>query len=161
MTIVSADSVFPDNAVALIKTRIPLAVDADLFVVRRPLNKTDPAQSVGVFPLTSVPDDTSIEIQSLEPTLNRYHIIIQSMVRDMDEMRGTNIHSILGTMLRKMFYRDNPLHVGLTALSVTMFNSTERMQRRGITQQRYLSNEVQGQFIFTSWIEAWIETETI
>jgi hypothetical protein len=85
---------------------------------------------------------------------------MQSMVKDMDLTRGVNVHSILSAKLRKMWYRDAPLHAGLTVLSVTMFNSTERFQNRGVTQQRYLSTEVEGQFIFTSWLEAWIETET-
>lgn len=160
MTIVAADSVFPANAIALIVARIPAAVDADLEILRRPLKPTDPPQSVGVFPMTFVPNDPSIEIQSLQPTLNRYNIVIQSLVKEYNEAAGITIDSILSARLRSMFYRDGPLHVGLTALSVSVNNSVERMQRRGITTQRFLSNEVRGVFAFTSWIEAWLETET-
>lgn len=160
MTIEAADSVFPDNAIALIKARIPVIIDADLTVLRRPLAPTDPAQCVGVYPSTFQPTDSSIEIQSLQPTLNRYGIIIQGLVKNFNEEDGIRIHSILSANLRSMWYRDSPLHLGLTALQVTMNNSLERMQRRGITVQRFLSNEVQGQFMYTSWIEAWLETET-
>lgn len=160
MTIIAADLVFPENAIALIKARIPVAVDADLTVVRRPLRPTDPTQAVGVFASTFQPNETTIEIQSLQPTLNRYSLIIQSLVKEYDEESGISVHSILSARLRSMFYRDVPLHVGLTALSVTVNNSVERMQRRGITTQRYLSNEVQGVFMYTSWIETWLETET-
>lgn len=160
MTITPADSVFPDNAVALIVARIPAAVDANLTVVRRPLRPTDPTQSVGVFPLTYTDDITSVEIQSVQPTLSRYGVIIQSLVKDFDEQDGINVHSILSYRLRSMFYRDTPLHVGLTALSVTMNNGKERMQRRGITTQRFLSNEVNKVFTYTAWLEVWLETET-
>ena len=159
--ITASDTVFPDNAVALIVARIPAAVDSDLTVVRRPLRPTDPTQTVGVFPLTYSPQEGSIEIKSLQPTLNRYNLVIQSFVKEYDEAAGITIHSILSSRLRSMFYRDQPLHVGLTALSVTMNNSTERMQRRGITTQRYLSNEIQGTFQYASWLEVWLETETI
>jgi hypothetical protein len=161
VTIVAADSVFPDNAIALIAARIPGAVDADLTVLRRPLRPTDPTQAVGVFPLTFVPNEPSIEFTSLQPTLNRYQIVIQTLVKEFDEEAGINIHSILSARLRSMFYRDAPLHVGLTALSVTMNNGLERMQRRGITTQRFLSTEIQRVFQYTSWIEFWLETETV
>lgn len=160
MTIVAGDVVFPDNAIALIVARIPAAVDPDLTIVRRPLRPTDPTQSVGVFPLTLVPNDPSIEFKSVQPTLNRYAVIVQSMVKEYDEAAGISINSILSARLRSMFYRDVPLHVGLTALSVSMNNSVERMQRRGITNQRFLSNEIQGVFSYASWIETWLETET-
>lgn len=160
MTIAAGDTVFPENAAALIAARIPVLIDTDLKVFRRPLRGTDPAQAVGVFPLTWGVDEQSIEFQSLEPTIQRYMIVVQGLVQDTDEIAGISVHSILSKRLRSMLYRDTPLHAGLTALSVAMNNGTERMQRRGITMQRFLSNEVKGNFAYTSWIEMWLETET-
>lgn len=163
MVIASTDPlVFPDNAIALITARITTAVDADLGVFKRPLRPTDATQSVGVFPLNFAPFDDSIEIQSLQPTINRYAIVIQSFAKDFVEEDGIVVHSILSARLRSMFYRDPALHAGLTALQVTMNNSLERMQRRGITVQRFLSNEGQGGlFQYTAWLETWLETETV
>jgi hypothetical protein len=160
VTIVAGDTVFPDNACALIAARIPSVVDADIQVFRRQLRPTDPVQCVGVFPITYVTNDQSTEIRSVQPTLNRYGVVVQSLVKEYNEEDGISIHSILSYRLRSMFYRDAPLHAGLTTLSVTMNNGMERMQRRGITTQRYMSNEVQKVFTFTSWLEVWLETET-
>lgn len=160
MMLSSGDTLFPNNVIALIVARIPTYIDSDIQVFRRPLRASDAQQCVGVFPLTWVPDDQSIEIQSVEPTLQRYPIVIQGLIKDTDEDTGISVHSILAKRLRTMFYRDPALNAGLTGLSCVLDNSIERMQRRGTTQQRYLSNEVQGTFMFTSWLEAWIETET-
>lgn len=160
MTILPGTTEFPNNAIELIIARIPTYVDADLKVYKRMLRPTDGTQCVGVFPSTKLPNQQSVEIQSVEPTLKTYNIILQAMVTDTDEAACISVHSILSQRLWRMLYRDNALHAGLTALSVTADNSIERTQRRGITLQRYLSNEVQGSFIQTCWIEFWLETET-
>lgn len=161
MTLTASDAVFPENIVAVIAARIKPAIDADLEVVRRPLVPTDPPQSVGVFAWTWTPDPTSMEIRSVQPTLNRHNIVIQGMIKAFSKADAINIHSVLSTRLRNMFYNDVPLHVGLTALSVTLDNVTERVQRRGITIQRFISREVEGQFLYTSWMDAWVETESL
>lgn len=158
------NTVFPNNFIAIIAARIPAAIDSELQVVKRPIRNTDGGlngQAVAVFPLNRTDDRESIEIWSTQPTLNRYPFVIQSLVKHTNEEDGISIHSILSASLWNMFYRDNPLHTGLTALSVVTDNAIERVQRRGITLQRYLSNEIQGNFMFTSWIEAWIETEIV
>lgn len=160
MTLTATDAVFPENIIAVITARIKPAIDADLTVLRRPIVPTDPAQTVGVFAWTWAPDQTSVEIRSVQPTLNRHNIVIQSMIKSFDKQEAINIHSVLSSRLRNMFYNDAPLHVGLTLLSVTLDNVTERVQRRGITIQRFISREVEGQFLYTSWMDAWVETES-
>jgi hypothetical protein len=60
-----------------------------------------------------------------------------------------------------MLYGDQPLRVGLAALSVASGSSIERAQRWGIRQQRFSSNEIQGAFLYLSTLEFWLETETI
>jgi hypothetical protein len=160
MTIVAGDTEFPMNVIALIAARIPAAIDSDLTVLKRMLRPSDPTQSVGIFPLTKLPDRSSAEIRSVEPTLKTYNVVLQTLVQDTDEAACISVHSILSQRIWRMLYRDSPLHAGLTVLAVTANNSVERFQRRGITLQRYLSNEIQGTFIQTSWVEFWFETET-
>lgn len=162
--IVPGDVEFPNNVISLIALRVPQVVDPDLRIFKRPLRTSDPSQSVGIFPSLKSPNEGSIETAGTNlnsPTLNRYNVIIQTVVKDTDEERAISIHSILSNKLFRMVYRDNPLHVGLTALAVVADNSRERMQRRGVQVQRYLSNEIQGSYIQTSWIEFWFDTETV
>lgn len=159
---------FPNNVIELLCARIPGYVDPlgtpgvdQVTVHKRPLRQSDGTQVVGVFPAIKRPDETSIELKSREPTLKRYSIIMQSIVIDSDEESCISVHSIISNRLYRLFYRDSPLNAGLTALAVEADNSRERLQRRGIELQRYLSNEIDGSFIQTSWIECWIETETV
>lgn len=157
---------FPNNVIELLAIRAKQYVDPDLFIAKRPLRTSDHGQSVGIFPSLKVPDQSSWEVggagsqASGEPTLKRYTVILQSYVKDSNEERAISIHSILAARLWRMVFWDNPLHVGLTALQVVANNTTERFQRRGVSLARYLSNEIQGSFIQTSWIEFWFDTET-
>lgn len=162
--ILPGDTEFPNNAISLIALRIKQVVDPDLAVVKRPLRTNDPSQTVGVFPSLKAPNETTIETSGpvpTGPTISRYNVIVQTVVKDTVEENAISVHSILSNRLFRMLYRDNPLHLGLTALAVVADNSQERMQRRGVQLQRYLSNEIQGSFIQTSWIEFWFETETV
>lgn len=164
MTITATNSEFPNNVVQLLATRALQVVDPDLLVVLRPLRDSDQGQVLGIFPTLKVPDMTTIETdgsQISEPTINKYSCIMQSVVTDTDPEKCVAVHSIFANRLWQMYYRDIPLHVGLTALAVVTDNSREKFQRRGVALQRYISNEVQGSFICTSWIEFWFDTETV
>lgn len=169
---ISAQSlVFPDNAVDLIRARA-LLLDTDpdvnnrIPVYRRPLRSSDPVQAIGVFGVQWMPDEDSYEMKGSpqgrhEPTLQSYLIAVQGFVKDMDEERGLANHSYLSKMIRAMLYRDEPLRVGLAALSVSMLNSTERARRWGIRTQRLNSNELDGSWLYLSTTEFWLETETV
>lgn len=161
MTILPSNTEFPNNVIELITLRVPAAIDADLQVWKRPLRPTDGPQAVAIFPSTKVPVLQSKEIRGVESTLKTYNFIVQSMVQDTDEANCISVHSILANRLWSLWLSDSPLHAGLTVLSVTANNRIERFQRRDITLQRYLSNEVQGTFVQTAWIECWFETETV
>jgi hypothetical protein len=157
--------VFPSNAIDLTKTRAAL-IDPDLFVTGRPLRESDPVQSVGVFGTRWLPDEESYEMKGApagrhEPTLQSYLITVQGFVKDMDEERGLIVHSILSKKLRAMLYRDDPLRVGLLALSVNMSGSTERATRFGVRTQQFVSNELNGSWLYLSTLEYWLETETV
>lgn len=161
--------VFPNNIIDIVQTRIKL-LDESLTnsTYRRPLRESDPNTAAGVFAATWEPDTESYEIRGLgstpapsEPTISTYVIGVQAFVKDFDEERGLARHSVLSKMIRSMLYRDAPLRVGLSALSVTMNDSVERAQRWGIRAQRYLSNELDGNFLYLSTLEFWLDTETV
>lgn len=166
--IAPGDTEFPNNVITLVAERARTYLDPAESdptkrpkIFKRPLRPSDGTQVVGIFPSMKRPVITSIEMQSLQPTLGRYSFIMQTMVTDSKEEDCIAVHSILSNRLWRMFYRDSPLNIGLTALAVSTDNSTERFQRRGVELQRYLSNEIDGSFIETSWIECWFETETV
>lgn len=159
--------VFPNNIVEIVKTRTQF-LDSDLTILKRPVRASDPTQTVGLTAASWLPDLTSYEfpylgggnVQAGEPTLQRYTINVTSFVKDMDEENGQAVHSVLAALLRSMLYRDNTLRVGLAALSVTMNGHIERAKRWGVSNQRFLNNTVDQQFMFVSTLEFWLETET-
>ena len=162
--IVADPNSFPNPVIDLIAQH-GQALDADLFVVRRPLRNTDPPQSFGVAAANWFPDNESIEMKGVvtgsEPTISQYLVTVQAFVKHMDEVEGLAIHSTLSRMVRSMLYRDNDLIVGLRQLSVTTSTYTERMQRWGIRSQRYFSNELNATWLYLSTLEFWFETEMV
>jgi hypothetical protein len=58
-----------------------------------------------------------------------------------------------------MLYFDAPLAVGLRQLSVEMDGVTETIQKRMILGAKYISNEINGTFLFLSTLQYSIETE--
>ena len=165
--------VFPNNVADILYTRYLVKIDPDtvdpnqrVAVLRRALRPTDPIQSLGISPVDWMPNEDSKEIVGQaspgpsEPTLQTYFYNIQTLVKDTDETRGLAIHSILGTRARAILYRDVPLRVGLASLQVTLDGATEQLKRYGVRAQRFVSNELQGNFLYVSTIEFWVETET-
>lgn len=156
--------VFPNNVVSLMKARAKL-LDKDIEVFGRPLRSSDPNQCIGILAAQWLPDEESYEMLGgpqgrHEPTLQSYLITVQALVRDTDEERGLATHAVLSKMIRSMLYRDEPLRVALLSLNVQMNGSTERLQRFGVRQQRFFSNEISGSWLYLSNLEFWIETET-
>jgi hypothetical protein len=159
---------FPSNIVDLLHTRFTL-VDDDFFVIRRPLRAEDDTQSIGVFPSLWTPDPESYEMQGMpdgttpgssEPTVGRYVVAIQSLVKDMDEERGLAKHSILSTIVRGILYRDASLKVALSTLNVEVAGVRERTLRWGVTAQRFINNEIgNNEWLFLSTVEFWLDTE--
>jgi hypothetical protein len=163
---ITADpTAFPSNIVSAIKTRAQ-TLDADLYVVRRPLRDSDPPQSIGVAASLWNPEDDSLEMKGVpigrqEPTLQRYRITIQSFVKNMDEEAGISEHATLSKMVRGMLYRDETLRIQLASLVWTDGVTTERSKRWGVINQRFVSNEIRGVWLFLSVLEFWLETETV
>lgn len=161
--ITADNTTFPNNIVEMIATRAEL-IDDDLFVAKRPLKPTDPNQSIGINATLWTPDDDSLEMRGMaqmEPSLSRYLITIQAYVKDMDEINGLNVHSVLSRRLRAMLYNDAPLRAALWGLSSTLLGVTEKTQRWGVSRQRFYSNEISSSWLYLSILEFWLETETI
>jgi hypothetical protein len=167
--------VFPNNVIELVATRFGTVgvldpeVDPNhrVHIYKRPLRPSDAFQSVGLTPVTWMPDEASYEIKGgpmpgpSEPTLQRYQINVQAFVRDADESHGLAVHSVLSGRVRSILYRDMPLRVGLSALVAVYSGVTERYKRHGIRLQRYIADEVEGNWVYLSTVEFWIETETL
>ena len=160
--ITADEPIFPNNVVALLKVALA-GIDPDVSVFGRPLRPSDPAQSIGVFGQLWDPDEESIEMAGAfpgEPTLQRYQLSIQSLVKHGDEEVGQAIHSILSNRVRGVLYRNQALRVALGNLSAVDSGVIESMRRWGVSVQRYLSNEIDQEWVYLSTLEFWIETET-
>lgn len=160
--ITASTPVFPNNVVEKIAERMDL-IDADLHVVKRPIRNTDPQQSVGVYGQLWAPNDQSLEMRGYspaEPTLQQYSLSVQAFVRDGDEENGLAVHSVLSSLVRSVLYRDDTLRIALQGLSVTHVTGVrESLKRWGIRTQRYFNNDIEGQWLYLSTLDFWMETE--
>lgn len=158
----NAEAVFPNNVVQCLTVVFP-AIDPDVTVWNRPLRGTDPSYAIGVYATLWTPDQESYEINpriAAEPTLQEYQIGIQTLIKDGDPIRALKVSSILNKRVRGVLYRNQPLRVALGQLKVIDGTYTESFRRSGIRTQRYMSNDLEGAFVFISVIDFWIETET-
>lgn len=161
--IVADSTVFPNNIIQMIVTRIPVSVDAELTIIKRALRPTDPNQSVGVYPNVWGPEPESFEISpSMKniPTMQDYRVFVQSFVKHSDEEEAINTHGVLAQRIRAMLYGDGLLQLAFADLVYTSNGKTERAMRWGPQAQRFMSNEVQGSFLQSSITEFWLQTVT-
>lgn len=153
---------FPWNAVILISDRLSL-VDPDVQCFRRRLYNTDPVQTFGVSPASWIPVEESLEMRGAdlaqEPTIQRYGLVVQAMCKDTDEERGIAVHSKMSKIARSVVLGDIPLRDSLRALYADLYGVRERTLRWSIRSQRFLSEELKGQFTYLSTIEVQLETE--
>lgn len=161
MTIEADFTVFPNNIVNLIYTRVPEVIDPDLYVVRRALRRGDPPQSVGITAAQWLPQDFEMVGQTPEPTIQRYTFAIQGYIFTPDEENGIAQHAVLSRAIRNMLYRDGGFRSGLTAMVSTDAgtNVTESVQRWGIRQVQFISTEINQAFLYLSTTEFWVETQ--
>lgn len=156
-------SFFPNNYVVLLASAF-VNIDSDLRVFRRPLRANDGVQCVGVFAAQWDPDPESYEMQGAgqgrnEPTVQRYICTVQGFVQDMDEERGLAVHALLSRKIRSIVYGNEALRLGLQSLYADDYGSRERSARWYVERQRFLSSEVQGNFLYFSSLEINFETE--
>lgn len=149
---------FPTAIVDALSDELALTLGAGK-VLRRPLRPTDPDASIGVIAADWVPN--AMVIGQHDPAIGTYLIQIQAFVKHTNEEEGRDEHADFAQRIRLMLYRNTTLRVRLSGLSHSVDGLIERVQRWGIRQQRFASNEVDGEFLYLSTTEFWIETETV
>lgn len=157
----TAEATFPGNVVEILADVLP-SVEVDSTCYKRPLRPTDPNYSIGVYPTIWQPNEETYEMGHSAPheaTLNSYQIGIQTLIKDGDTERGLAVGSIFARRVRTVLYRNEPLRIALGSLYVEDGTSRESMKRWGVRSQRYMSNDIEGKFVFISVLDYWIETE--
>lgn len=119
-------------------------------VMLRPLRPIDPNYCAGVFSFDWTPGIGSYAIGQEDPQHAVYHLRIQVMVKHTNEEEGLQEHSVLSKSLRAMVYRDEQLRAELTALEETIFGVAERLKHYTVQAQRFMTNELQGTYIYLS-----------
>jgi len=154
---------FPNNAVEVMVPYFD-QINSDIDVVRRPLRPSDADHMIGIFPALWMPwGDEAYEMghpNPGEPTLQQYQIGIQGLIKHGDSVVGLALHSILANLIRTVLYKNAFLRQAIGGLSVSVGGVTERVRKWEPRVQRYIGNEVEGNFIFVSTAEVMIMTET-
>lgn len=150
---------FPDNAVDALVAALEAGVNFEGGVVRRPLRPNDPNFMAGVVASMWSPEEWAIG--QYDPAITRYSLQIQTLVRSADEEEGIALHSRLAKRVRVMLYRNEELRLQLGRLSTTEAGVTERTLRWGVSGQRFLSNEVNGSYLYLAVTDVWYDTEIV
>jgi hypothetical protein len=83
------------------------------------------------------------------------------MNKDADKDIALARHATVARLVRRTLYRSSALRLLLESLVVTDGIVKERFQKLTVGTQRFLSNEIGGQFVFLSVLDLSIETETV
>lgn len=156
--------VFPNNVISKAATALQSIDPNDLTILKRPLRASDPNMSIGVWGALWQPDLESYEMGHFVPgetTISSYQIGVQSFVKDGDEELGLKLHAILAYHVRRVLYRDSAFRVGLAGMQVTLDFVTERYLKWEFRSQRYMNNEVDGTFVFSTTAECLLTTELV
>jgi hypothetical protein len=85
---------------------------------------------------------------------------LQAFVKDAEEERGLAVHSVLAARTRLVLYTNPQLQVIFSNLTATLEGGwVESLRRWGVATARYFSGEINGQLLYLSTLEFWIETE--
>lgn len=149
---------FPENVVAELKVSLEALATFDV-ILKRPLKPVDPNNSCGVYAVDWVPQEYAMG--QFDPAISRYLFGIQTFVKHGNEQEGIELHAQHAKKVRVMLYRDTDLRVRLGQLSTIEAGVTERAQKWGVQHQRYISNEINNNFLFLAVTEFWLETEMV
>ena len=154
---------FPNNIVNLVALRALQLIDPpDTAVVKRPVGITDQDQTISVVAVDWSPVQNSREMGTKtnpkEELIQRYTLVVQTLINDADEDRASNRHSVFSKMVRDMFYRDQVLQVALPQLSVAVGGIEEVVSDWGVRDQRQMVNHSEGSFLYLSTLDFWVET---
>jgi hypothetical protein len=82
------------------------------------------------------------------------------MVKSLEEQEGRVAFTLHAKMVRAILYRDPDLRVRLGGLQEELLSTAERVKRYGVMRQDFLTNELQGTFVFLASTDLFVETET-
>ena len=133
----------------------------DHTVIDRPLRYADPARSIGIQVAETTPLANTQQIGQLEPTVERYQLRIQNLVKHSDEILGKAWFALDAKSIKAVLYRDTTLRLRLASLTEEVLGTRETVKQWGVTRQRFLSNELRSQFVYLATTDFWLETESI
>lgn len=150
-----------ESLLELFRSRL-VAVEGVRTIVIRSLNTTDSDGTLGISPDDWAPIVYEMAGDSpFEPTVQRYTISLQHIVKAVKEEEGQRIHREVAKALRLMLYRDPDFQVSLRGLFVREGTRKERTQRFFITDQRYAQNQAGTTFLYMSVTNIAVETEVV
>lgn len=152
-------NIYPMNVVDEVAVSLDQYLDDVVEVLKRPLRPMDPYRCVGIFPTTNEVVQNSLELGGDEPTLQRYNYRVQYLCRHADEVVGRRQYAVDTKIVKTILYRDQALRVRLAALNDESLGFQERFKQFIIGTQRYLNNEINGQFMYLSVTEFTVVTE--
>lgn len=155
------ERVFPNVVVDLLFERAPLTLPVQA-VFKRPMRATDLDQSVTVYSSNWRPDVDSKEIGFHGPSVEKYEIGMQALIKDLDRDRGANRLGVLSELLRTFIYSDDQLRLGLGQLSTSFGGMTKKVQKIEITKQNYFVGKPQNrQFMYLSEMTLTVDVQII
>lgn len=151
---------FPEPLVTQLKSSLTAWLGADpALVVGRPLRNVDADGAVGVVAVDWLPGD--FVIGQPMPAVATYLFSLQALRKFASEEEGITAHYGLAKNVLRMLYGDTTFRVLFGDLTETSAGYLERVQLWGVRQQRYLANEINGQFMFLSVTELWVQVENV
>lgn len=156
--IIPAPVAFPANIVQALKETIGASPAIDV-CVGRPLRTIDVNASLGIYAVDWTAKNYILGQD--ETNDSEYHIRIQVLIKHAQEDEGLVQHSMLSKYVRAMVVRDATTRQRLAALSETSMGITERFQKAQVRTQRFLSNEIQGEFLFLSTMDLIVTVEAV
>jgi len=126
-------------------------------VLRRPLRPTDPNPCAGVMASDWTPG--GMAIGQRQPLIGTYKAQVQILYKHANEEEGLEYHSALTKQVRRMLYESTDIPLRLAGNTEDLFGNRERFQRLRVESQRFMANEVKGQFLFFSVTDLSVETE--
>lgn len=162
MTLDFDEPTFPGNVVLILEAFLE-GLDDRLFVAMRTLRTDDPNYSIGVYGTSWEPMPGTAEFLGVDgidaSALQRYTIVIQSMVKDADQVRGITEHTVITEAIRSMLDGNHSLRLELGGLSATVGGITKTLKRWKANRTRFLSNELRGEQIYLSVTDITLEVE--
>jgi hypothetical protein len=152
-------NMFPMNFVDEIAVSLDEFLDDEVVVIKRPLRSVDPNRCVGIFPVSALPIEGSEMIGQVEPTLQRYNVRIQLLVKHARDEDGRRLYAVDSTAMKTILYRDLGLHTRLATLQMEIMGTVERYKQFQVRSQRFLNNELGSQFVYLSVTDLEFQTE--